>query len=152
MAKKSFLEEAFNSFCSKLGEHLDILSNGRPTHGIVRPSEVPRQSSDDSASDRRAKESAYTSIKYCKLHISELEYKHSNGAISDAEYAKRMQEELQNRIQAEARFNELCDICDQMHSTQKAMARADSVEKINELTRAYNELAARKAELTGERS
>lgn len=152
MAKKSFLEEAFDSFCSKLGEHLDILSNGRPTHGIVRPSEVPRQSSDDSASDRRAKESAYTSIKYCQLHISELERQHSYGAISDAEYAKRMQEELQNRIQAEARFNELCDICDQMHSTQKAMARADSVEKINELTRTYNELAARKAELTGERS
>ena len=63
-----------------------------------------------------------------------------------------MQEELRNRIQAEARFNELCDICDQMHSTQKSMARAGSVEKINELTRTYNELAARKAELTGERS
>ncbi|MGN0873943.1 MAG: hypothetical protein ACI4OZ_02020 [Akkermansia sp.] len=138
------------SFFDKFLETLDILSNGRPTHGIVRPGEVPRQSSDDSASDRRAKESAYASIKYCQFHISELERQHSYGAISDAEYANRIQEELRNRIQAEARFNELCDICDQMHSTQKAMARADSVEKINELTRTYNELAARKAELTGE--
>ena len=144
------LGEMIKSFVGKTMATLEVAANGRPMHGIVEPSEIPRRSPDDSSSDRRAKESAYTSIKACQLHISELERQHSYGAISDAEYAESIQSALRHRIQAEARFNELCDICDQMHSTQRAMSHADSAEKINELSRTYSELAARKAALVGE--